>query len=151
MTSNTYEPEFLIRVFVKLRRIEGEDQSRKNDQLQKIAQHLYAATGYRLPHTSRDQIAKERSQQDLIKIFSNLQAIHQLMKNEQQKLFSDMGVQSVLSQESKLIYIDTASGNELPYDEYERRYAKYLNKAPSGSTHGSRSPFSSPRSPAELS
>ena len=151
MASNNYEPEFLIRVFVKIRRGPEEDESRKNDQLHKIAQYLYASTGYRLPHISPHPLTKERSQQDLIKIFSNLQAIHQLMKNEQQKLFSDMGVQSILSQESKLIYIDTASGNELPYDEYERRYAKYLNKSPIGNTRESRSPFSSPRSPTELS
>ena len=149
MTSTTYEPEFLIRVFVKLRRSQEEDESRKKDQLQKIAQHLCASTGYRLPHVSPHPLTKERNQQDLIKIFSNLQAIHQLMKHEQQKLFSDMGVQSILSQEAKLIYIDTASGNELPYEEYERRYARYLNNSP-GSTHEKRSPFSSPRSPAEL-
>lgn len=149
MASTQYEPEFLIRVFVKLRSHANQD-STHLEQLHKISKHLYATTGYRLPNSSPHTQNKEINPQELLQIFSNLQAIHQLMKHEQQKLFTEMGVESIVSQESKLIYIDTASGNELPYDEYERRYARYLHKTHSAETHPFRS-SSSPRSPTELS
>jgi hypothetical protein len=83
---------------------------------------------------------------DLSKIYADLQQIDIQMKEDEKRLLQNLKVSS-FTHEHEIVYIDSQSGQLLPYEEYESRYSDFIkNSIPSPP-----STYSSPRSPAEMS
>lgn len=122
MVEKVFDVEFLIRVYVKMRK--------NNDfnQAQKLSDIIFSQTGYRLSNTGsavpRDESALR---ENLVSIYATLCRAQEEWKEQISSVLESVGVQATITPPG-IVYVDTSSGQQLPCEEYERRYLNHLRR-----------------------
>lgn len=122
-----YDDEYLIRVFVRIRR--DVMMSEKRTEMEQALYHkVLRNTNYRLPGvhgvssgSSADNLGR------LKRVISDLSDADAAMEACASEANQAMNVTMRVIQPATIIYSDSKTGNPISYEEYEKRYRSYLD------------------------
>ena len=119
-----FDDEYLIRVFVRIRREETIPTEKKNAMESALHHKIYQNSKYILPEViQRDG---KGTHDFLINIISAIYKSDRLFALATQEANREMHVRSKVVVPTTIVYIDTITGLPISYNEFEARYYKHL-------------------------
>lgn len=122
-SEHPFDEEFLIRVFVRIKR--GE--TRREDLEESIYSRILQRTNYRLPHVN---VARDKNEMSK-RISADIAQLAVVMKEQLDEQENEMQVRkhTFTMSEVKHQYFDAVSGYAITYADYEERYYSFLKRS----------------------